>query len=69
MHAQPVDPDIAPGLIVDFDFFSTAEIDGDLLLQEWLPRIRVFSFADESGMVPESGRINAVNDLPLCWKN
>lgn len=46
-----------------------ARVELRVLLQEWLPRIPEFSIADESGVILQSGRINAVKDLPLRWKN
>jgi cytochrome P450 len=46
-----------------------ARVELRVLLQEWLQRIPEFSIADESGVVVKSGRINAVKELPLRWKN
>jgi cytochrome P450 len=46
-----------------------ARVELRVLLQEWLATIPEFSIADESGVVVKSGRINAVKELPLCWKH
>jgi cytochrome P450 len=46
-----------------------ARVELRVLLQEWLPKIPEFAIADEAGVVVKSGRINAVKELPLCWKH